>query len=304
MNPEDHAHGQYAGRLQHVQRLFGDRWYGRSDDKLKRSKYIFPIDQEELQRLDIFHKLFLTARGNALFSSPLDTTTDLRILDLGTGTGIWSIDMAEALPRASVLGVDMNMIQPERIPANMEPPMEFDIESDWKPMERNWDLIHVRTLFGAVRCWEDMYRKIHRHLKPNVGYLEQVEIDWEPRFKGGNIPYKCALVDWTDKLLRAMDRHGRSMRVEPERTRRQLRTAGFSDIHDCSIRVGFTPWSEDRHERDVALWFGAGFSRAIKALSYGPMSLYLTMAIKDIDLLCEAVLDDLRTARYKAYCRM
>ncbi|KAK9446349.1 methyltransferase LaeA [Metarhizium brunneum] len=186
----------------------------------------------------------------------------------------------------------------------MEPPMEFDIESDWKPMERNWDLIHVRTLFGAVRCWEDIYRKIHRHLKPNVGYLEQVEIDWEPRFKGGNIPYKCALVDWTDKLLRAMDRHGRSMRVEPERTRRQLRTAGFSDIHDCSIRVGFTPWSEDRHERDVALWFGAGFSRAIKALSYGPMSLYLTMSIKDIDLLCEAVLDDLRTARYKAYCRI
>ena len=40
--------------------------------------------------------------------------------------------------------------------------MKFDIESDWKPMERNWDLIHVRTLFGAVRCWEDMYRKIHR----------------------------------------------------------------------------------------------------------------------------------------------
>ncbi|KAH0593447.1 hypothetical protein MHUMG1_08904 [Metarhizium humberi] len=152
----------------------------------------------------------------------------------------------------------------------MEPPMKFDIESDWKPMEHNWDLIHVRTLFGA----------------------------------GGNIPYKCALIDWTDKLLRAMDLHGRSMRVEPERTRRQLRTAGFSDIHDCSIRVGFTPWSEDRHERDVALWFGAGFSRAIKALSYGPMSLYLTMSIKDIDLLCEAVLDELRTARYKAYCRI
>jgi hypothetical protein len=51
--------------------------------------------------------------------------------------------------------------------------MKFDIESDWKPMERNWDLIHVRTLFGAVRCWEDMYRKIHRFESQSYMFLRR-----------------------------------------------------------------------------------------------------------------------------------
>jgi tRNA1(Val) A37 N6-methylase TrmN6 len=51
--------------------------------------------QEELERLDIFHKFFLMAQDGALFSAPLDTRANLRILDLGTGTGIWPIDVSK-----------------------------------------------------------------------------------------------------------------------------------------------------------------------------------------------------------------
>ena len=50
--------------------------------------------QEELNALDIFHKFFLVARHDALFSAPLNAAHRLRLLDLGTGTGIWAIDMA------------------------------------------------------------------------------------------------------------------------------------------------------------------------------------------------------------------
>lgn len=53
------------------------------------------VAQEETQRLDIFHKFFLVARGDVLFSSPLDLTEPLRVLDLGTGTGIWPIMLSE-----------------------------------------------------------------------------------------------------------------------------------------------------------------------------------------------------------------
>lgn len=46
--------------------------------------------------MDIFHKLFLVARYEQLHSAPLIPGGDnIRILDLGTGTGIWAIDMAE-----------------------------------------------------------------------------------------------------------------------------------------------------------------------------------------------------------------
>lgn len=52
--------------------------------------------QQEKDRMDIFHKLFLVARHEELHRVRLNPNQEpLRILDLGTGTGIWAIDMAE-----------------------------------------------------------------------------------------------------------------------------------------------------------------------------------------------------------------
>lgn len=47
--------------------------------------------------MDIFHTLFLRARQDRLHVAPIMQTEDMRILDLGTGTGIWAIDMAESV---------------------------------------------------------------------------------------------------------------------------------------------------------------------------------------------------------------
>jgi len=35
-----------------------------------------------------------------------------RILDCGTGTGIWALDVGEVFPSAEVIGVDLSPIQP------------------------------------------------------------------------------------------------------------------------------------------------------------------------------------------------
>ena len=55
--------------------------------------------QQENDRLDIFHKFFRIARREVLTSAmgSLENRTGLkpRILDLGTGTGIWAIEVAE-----------------------------------------------------------------------------------------------------------------------------------------------------------------------------------------------------------------
>lgn len=52
--------------------------------------------KKEQDRLDIYHKMFLIARREEHHSAPITRNyTPTRILDLGTGTGIWAIDMAE-----------------------------------------------------------------------------------------------------------------------------------------------------------------------------------------------------------------
>ena len=51
-----------------------------------------------MERMDIYHTLFLVARHQNLHAAPIVQTGDRpRILDLGTGTGIWAIDMAESV---------------------------------------------------------------------------------------------------------------------------------------------------------------------------------------------------------------
>jgi ubiquinone/menaquinone biosynthesis C-methylase UbiE len=55
--------------------------------------------QPEKDRMDIYHKLFTVARRDQLHQAPVPTAPQHgeppRILDVGCGTGIWAIDMAE-----------------------------------------------------------------------------------------------------------------------------------------------------------------------------------------------------------------
>jgi tRNA G46 methylase TrmB len=67
--------------------------------------YMYPCDEPEKDRMDILHKLFLVARREVFHSAPVPPNANWgppRILDLGCGTGIWTIDMADKYPHAEV----------------------------------------------------------------------------------------------------------------------------------------------------------------------------------------------------------
>jgi ubiquinone/menaquinone biosynthesis C-methylase UbiE len=42
-----------------------------------------------------------------------------RVLDVGTGTGIWCIQMGDMYPSADILGIDISPIQPREVPLNV-----------------------------------------------------------------------------------------------------------------------------------------------------------------------------------------
>lgn len=67
-------------------------------------------------RLDLHHEIMRLAWQNDLFRAPI--TEPHRILDIGIGTGIWAIDMADKFPMANVIGTDLSPIQPSWVPPN------------------------------------------------------------------------------------------------------------------------------------------------------------------------------------------
>lgn len=78
---------------------------------------MFPNDEQEQDREDMKHAMTVAVCGDKLHFAPISENPS-RILDLGTGTGIWCVDMGDAYPMAEVIGVDLSPIQPTFVPPN------------------------------------------------------------------------------------------------------------------------------------------------------------------------------------------
>lgn len=82
-----------------------------------------PNDDEEQDRMDLGHHIYRLVLGGDLFLAPIGHKVK-RVLDLGTGTGIWAMDFAEyAFPRSShTISNKAQRISPSRSPRHRSQP--------------------------------------------------------------------------------------------------------------------------------------------------------------------------------------
>jgi tRNA1(Val) A37 N6-methylase TrmN6 len=64
------------------------------------------------------HCKFTLLLDNKMHLAPI-VDNPQNILDLGTGSGIWAIDVADLYPSAAVIGVDIAPVQPNLVPPNL-----------------------------------------------------------------------------------------------------------------------------------------------------------------------------------------
>jgi tRNA G46 methylase TrmB len=79
----------------------------RSPSSLKKLRLANTL-QTEQERLDLHHEVLFDLLHGKHHLAPLENPE--RILDIGTGTGIWAMDVAVDYPEAEVIGIDLRCV--------------------------------------------------------------------------------------------------------------------------------------------------------------------------------------------------
>ncbi|OAQ86721.1 UMTA methyltransferase family protein [Purpureocillium lilacinum] len=136
-------------------------------------RYGMPNDDAEQLREGVKHRLYSDyILEGKLFIAPVGPRPQ-KIVDLGTGFGLWALDVAEQYPSARVIGVDLSPIQPNWLPPNLEFRVE-DLDDEYRPWTNIYlgaDLMHLRFLLPTVRRPELLLRNCLENLKPG-GWIE------------------------------------------------------------------------------------------------------------------------------------
>jgi hypothetical protein len=124
--------------------------YNRRYHAFKENQYWLPNDDEEISRLDLQHIIWRLCLNGRLHIAPVPDDVH-RVIDLGTGTGKWAIEFADAHPNADVTGTDLSPIQPTSLPPNCQFIVD-NVEEEWV-YSKPFDYIHSRMLcLGGLYC--------------------------------------------------------------------------------------------------------------------------------------------------------
>lgn len=128
---------------------------GRSYHSYGSTEHWGPNDAQAQDQMDLSHQLWLLALKGKFYLAPVERPED--VLDVGTGTGVWAIDVAEQHPETKVVGIDLSAVQPTWVPPNAYFEID-DYNVDWLDEEK-YDLIHMREALGTCPDWVELYRK-------------------------------------------------------------------------------------------------------------------------------------------------
>jgi SAM-dependent methyltransferase len=207
---------------------------GRTYHSYHDGQYPIPNDEAEQDRLDLLHHLFKMMLGGDLYTAPLPKEPH-RILDIGTGTGIWAIDIADQFPMATVIGTDLSPIQPPWVPPNLQFYID-DAESEWlfRDFEK-FDFIHGRALCGGIADWPALYAQAYRNLKPG-GWMEMQDHECWINSDDDSMSRAPWCAEWIREVDRASLKFGKRLNIA-HLHRQWMTEAGFENVSEDVRKV-------------------------------------------------------------------
>ena len=226
------------------------RWEnGRRYHAFRDGAYWGPNDDTHNDQQDIAHHAWLLALNHKLYLAPVHNPG--RILDVGTGTGIWAIEMAELFPNAQVVGTDLSPIQPTWVPPNCVFEVD-DVTMEWTFRKDSFDFIHSREMFGSIADWDEYFHQCYLHLKPG-GSVEALERGVQPVSDDGTVGPDHFWTTWGDTVLSIGEAWGKGFNAW-ENLKERMEAAGFVDVVQVPMKWPIGPWMQDDHMKQLGMW--------------------------------------------------
>ncbi|KAF2726639.1 hypothetical protein EJ04DRAFT_571087 [Polyplosphaeria fusca] len=144
-------------------------------------EYVLGRDYLASVRLNLQHYLWVQETGYHVHPS-ITLKPGMEVMEVATGTAIWSLDLATKHPDIRFLATDYSLDQappPEFLPRNVEL-AEWDLLDGGVPEEYigRFDVVHVRLMMCVIKNNDpsSVVEKLVKILKPG-GYLQWGEMD-------------------------------------------------------------------------------------------------------------------------------
>ncbi|KAF2835896.1 S-adenosyl-L-methionine-dependent methyltransferase, partial [Patellaria atrata CBS 101060] len=214
---------------------------GRTYHAYQAGSYLFPNDQPECERMDLQFEILKVLFGGRNYYAPLNDPR--RILDIGTGTGKWAIQMGHEFPKAEITGTDLSPIQPEWVPKNVKFIIDDAAEEDWMIKPNYYDYVHTRVLLGCFHDFREVIRKSFRYLKPGA-WMESQEYMPTIYCDDGTMGPDYLFAEWTKTQDMAAMNLGKPLRIA-NKLKRWYEQAGFINVHEEVYKLPINPWPKD-----------------------------------------------------------
>lgn len=262
--------------------------------------YWAPNDEQQSEGLDILHHAFVMLLGDQLFLAPIGDNPG-RVLDVGTGTGIWAIDFADQFPGAEVIGTDITATQPTWVPPNLKFMID-DCLQEWTWPENHFDFVHLRGMYGSITDWAELYRRAFKHVKPG-GWLQDMEMNVRLESDHVEIPADHVFNKWAELFYEGGDKMGRSFAIACDhRMRDHMEAAGFVDIVERKIKAPCHGWPKDQRLRQAGLLIQAGLEESLDGFAIYLLTQVLGWSKEETFVLLAKMRAEVRRKANCAWC--
>ncbi|KAH8886942.1 S-adenosyl-L-methionine-dependent methyltransferase [Thozetella sp. PMI_491] len=270
--------------------------HGRRYHAFRSGRYSRPNDERELERLLILHEIMTSAIGHRLYLAPVEKEKIHTILDIGTGTGVWAIEIGEEFPNATVIGNDLSANMPTFVPPNVKFEVD-DVESEWVHSQKfSW--IFCRYMAASILNWPRLVDAIYENLEPG-GWAEFQDFDLQYYSDDGSLKKDDPLLVWISTLLDA----ARSLNREPNpgsKLEGWVNSAGFKNVVHKRYKIPIGPWPRDRALKEIGLHNWTQVNQGLEGLTLRLYTNVLKWKTEEIMVLLANVRKSLRNPNVHA----